>query len=62
MSRLAILIDGGHLRVLARLAKKQYNPDFVERVAHMCVAGLSAAGGALRICRDLAQPMKRPLR
>lgn len=38
MSRIAVLIDGGHLRVLARLAKKKYDPDFVERVAHQCVA------------------------
>lgn len=38
MSRIAILIDGGHLRVLARQAGKVYNPDLVERVAHQCVA------------------------
>jgi uncharacterized LabA/DUF88 family protein len=37
MSRVAVLIDGGHLRVLCRLAKKTYNPDYVELVAHACV-------------------------
>jgi uncharacterized LabA/DUF88 family protein len=40
MSRVAILIDGGHLRVLARQAKKKHEPDYVEKVAHAClVAG-----------------------
>jgi uncharacterized LabA/DUF88 family protein len=37
MNRLAILVDGGHLRVLARIAQKAYNPDYVERIAHACV-------------------------
>ena len=39
MARMALLIDGGHLRVLARIANKQYNPDFVESVAYACLAG-----------------------
>jgi uncharacterized LabA/DUF88 family protein len=37
MSKVAVLIDGGHLRVLRRLAHKAYNPDYVELVAHACV-------------------------
>lgn len=37
MTRLAILIDGGHLRVLARKAKLEYNPDYIEKVAHAYV-------------------------
>ena len=37
MPRLAILIDGGHLRVLARIAQRPYNPDYVEKIAHACV-------------------------
>lgn len=37
MDRVALLIDGGHLRVLCRQAGHQYNPDYVERVAHACV-------------------------
>jgi uncharacterized LabA/DUF88 family protein len=28
------MIDGGHLRVLARKAGHDYNPDFIEEVAH----------------------------
>jgi uncharacterized LabA/DUF88 family protein len=38
MFRVALLIDGGHLRVLCRLAHLPYNPDFVEQIAHACVA------------------------
>jgi uncharacterized LabA/DUF88 family protein len=37
MVRIAILIDGGHLRVLARSAGYTYNPDYIEKVAHACV-------------------------
>lgn len=37
MGKVALLIDGGHLRVLARLAHKAYQPDYVEKVAHACV-------------------------
>lgn len=33
MIRIAILIDGGHLRVLARQAKLDYSVDIVEQVA-----------------------------
>ncbi len=36
MLRVAILIDGGHLRVLARKSGLQYNPDFIERFALNC--------------------------
>jgi uncharacterized LabA/DUF88 family protein len=32
----AILIDGGFLRVIAKKAKKTYNPDFIEKFAHLC--------------------------
>jgi len=35
--KVAVLIDGGHLRVLARHAKHKYDPDFIEKVAHACV-------------------------
>jgi uncharacterized LabA/DUF88 family protein len=36
MMKAAILIDGGHLRVLARRAGYTYNPDFIEAFAHRC--------------------------
>src|SRR5262245_9428440 len=35
--RVAVLIDGGYLRVLAQLAKKDYKPDYIEKVAHACI-------------------------
>ena len=38
MKKVAVLIDGGHLRVLARRDKHNYNPDFIEKFAHNCVA------------------------
>jgi uncharacterized LabA/DUF88 family protein len=38
MPRIALLVDGGHLRVLARRANKNYNPDFVEKIAYACLA------------------------
>lgn len=37
MDRVALLIDGGHLRVLCKKAHHTYNPDYVERIAHACV-------------------------
>jgi uncharacterized LabA/DUF88 family protein len=34
--KVAILIDGGNLRVLARTAGKHYDPTFIEKVALRC--------------------------
>lgn len=34
--KIAILIDGGFLRVVAKKAKKTYDPDFIEKFAHSC--------------------------
>ncbi|MGL4395615.1 MAG: NYN domain-containing protein [Hyphomicrobium sp.] len=38
MIRTAILIDGGHLRVLAKKGNQPYTPDYVEKVALACPA------------------------
>jgi uncharacterized LabA/DUF88 family protein len=38
MKRVAILIDGGFLRARARMAKKTYNPSFIEKFALRCPA------------------------
>lgn len=38
MIRIAILIDGGHLRVITRHAGHTYNPNYIEKVALACVA------------------------
>ena len=35
--KVAVLIDGGHLRALARRAGKKYDPDYIEKVALACV-------------------------
>ncbi len=35
---LAVLIDGGHLRVYAKKAGHVYNPEFIEKVALECAA------------------------
>src|SRR6202453_2761242 len=35
-SKIIVLIDGGFLRVKAKHAGKQYNPDFIEKFAHTC--------------------------
>ncbi|MFT4080135.1 NYN domain-containing protein, partial [Rhodomicrobium sp.] len=35
--RVAIFIDGGHIRVLAKASGFHYNPDFIEKVAHNCL-------------------------
>jgi uncharacterized LabA/DUF88 family protein len=35
--RVAVLVDGGHLRVLARRAGYRYDPDYIEKVAHASV-------------------------
>ena len=34
--KIAVLIDGGHLRVHARRARKTFDPDYIEKVAHGC--------------------------
>lgn len=33
----SVLIDGGHLRVLAKKAKLKYDPDLIEAIAHSCL-------------------------
>lgn len=35
--KVAILIDGGNLRVLARMAGYRHDPSYIEKVAHACV-------------------------
>ena len=34
--KIAVLIDGGHLRSYARKAKKNFVPDYIEKVGHAC--------------------------
>ena len=35
--RVSVMIDGGHLRALAKEARQSYNPDYIEKIAHACV-------------------------
>lgn len=37
MKKAAVMIDGGHLRVLARRDGHNYNPDFIEKFSQNCV-------------------------
>jgi len=39
MKRVVLLIDGGHLRALARKDKVAYNPDLIEKFSMGCVDG-----------------------
>jgi len=34
--KIAVLIDGGHLRSQARKAKKTFDPDYIEKIGHGC--------------------------
>ena len=34
--KIAVLIDGGHLRVYARKAKQSFVPDYIEKIGHAC--------------------------
>jgi len=36
LKRIAVFIDGGHVRVLARKAGHVYDPDFIERFSRNC--------------------------
>jgi uncharacterized LabA/DUF88 family protein len=36
MTKVAVMIDGGHVRVLAKRAGKTYDPTFIENLAHRC--------------------------
>jgi uncharacterized LabA/DUF88 family protein len=37
LPKISVLIDGGHLRALAKVAKIPYTPDSIEKFAHTCV-------------------------
>ncbi len=60
--KVAVLIDGGHLRVLARQAKLTYDPDLIEKVAHACA---EADETLLRVlyydCAPYSGKVKKPV-
>ena len=56
------MIDGGHLRVQARKANHQYNPDFIEEVALKCVEGQETLLRVLYYdCPPFNGEVKRPV-
>ena len=58
----AVLIDGGHLRVLARQARHTYDPDFIEKVAHRCVEADENLVRALYYdCAPFSGKVKKPV-
>jgi uncharacterized LabA/DUF88 family protein len=60
--KVAVMIDGGHLRVLSRQAGHDYSPDFIERVAHACVAADETLLRALYYdCAPFSGRAKRPV-
>jgi uncharacterized LabA/DUF88 family protein len=36
MRKIAVLIDGGHLRVCVKQAGKSFVPDYIEKIGHAC--------------------------
>lgn len=62
MFKVAVLIDGGNLRVLAKKAGFIYNPDFIEKAAHACA---TADEQILRIlyydCAPYVGTVKQPV-
>ncbi|SRR5579875_2057118 len=37
MKKVAVMLDGGHVRVYTRKAGYRYEPDYIEKIAHACV-------------------------
>ena len=40
MQKIVVMIDGGHVRKLARAVDKTYDPAFIEKIGQACVAGV----------------------
>jgi uncharacterized LabA/DUF88 family protein len=37
MTRVVVMMDGGHVRACARRAGKTYDPDYIEKIAHLSI-------------------------
>lgn len=60
--RVAILIDGGFLRVVAKKAKRKYDPDFIEAFAQVCKSAEEAVFRVLYYdCAMYAGTVKLPV-
>lgn len=62
MSKVAVLIDGGHLRACVHASHKKYTADLVIKTANACV---QAGEGLLRIqyydCEQFAGTVRLPI-
>jgi hypothetical protein len=36
-TKIAAMLDGGHVRVHARKSGKTFDPDYIEKIGHACV-------------------------
>lgn len=39
MTKVVVMLDGGHLRVNAKRAEKLYDPDYIEKIGLACSIG-----------------------
>lgn len=62
MTKVAVFIDGGHLRACAKSAKKPYTPDFVVKIAKACVQSGETLFRILYYdCEEFAGSVKLPV-
>ena len=62
MTKVAVFIDGGHLRACAKSAKKPYTPDLVVKIAKSCVqAGETLFRILYYDCEEFAGSVKLPV-
>ena len=62
MKRVALLIDGGHVRVLAKQAGHDFDPDFIKRFSRECVdAGEELTRVLYYDCAPFSGTLKLPV-
>jgi uncharacterized LabA/DUF88 family protein len=62
MTKVAVFIDGGHLRACAKSAKKPYTPELVVKVAKTCVQSAETLFRILYYdCEEFAGSVKLPV-
>ncbi len=62
MTKVAVFIDGGHLRACAKSAKKPYTPELVVKVAKACVQSAETLFRILYYdCEQFAGSVKLPV-
>ncbi len=62
MTKVAVFIDGGHLRACAKSAKKPYTPELVVKIAKACVQSAETLFRILYYdCEEFAGSVKLPV-